>query len=177
MTGPEAAASTHDYAELRQRLRSAVRSVCPPWLADQHDDFVQMSLMRILRSYPDAQINTAFLHRVAHSVVVDEIRVRKRRNEVGMSTSLDDKLEHEAAPSPEVTAQGVQLGEVVVQVLQELVADRRRALTLYLQGHNVPEISTLLAVDRKAAENLVYRGLADLREKLRARGFQPPSDL
>lgn len=170
-------ASAHDYGELRGRLKSAVRAVCPHWLADQHDDFVQMSLVRILRSYPEAEINQAFLHRVAHSVVVDEIRSRKRRNEVGMSTSLDDKLEHADQPTPEVSAQGIQLGEVVVEVLQDLVVDRRRALTLYLQGHNVPEISALLAVDRKAAENLVYRGLADLREKLRARGIQPPSEL
>lgn len=163
----------HDYGELRVRLEGAVRRVVPEWMADQADDLVQMSLMRILRSYPDADLNTSFLYRVAHSVVVDELRRKKRRQEVGITPSMPDRLEHLGQPSPEVTASGAQLGDVVVDCLAGLVVDRRRAVTLYLQGHNVPEISTLLGVDRKQAENLVYRGLKDLREALAERGVKP----
>ena len=163
---------SRDYAELRERLRGAVGRVCPEWLRDQQDDFVQMSLMRILRSYAEVELNTSFLHRVAHSVVVDELRRKKRRNEVGLTPSLPDRLRTEA-PGPDALARGSQLGEAVVACLGALVPDRRRAVTLNLQGHGVPEIAQLLSIDRKQAENLVYRGLKDLREALGARGLSP----
>jgi RNA polymerase sigma-70 factor (ECF subfamily) len=44
---------------------------------------------------------------------------------------------------------------------------------LHIQGHSVDEISALLDCSRKKADNLVYRGLADLRACLSARGVTP----
>jgi RNA polymerase sigma-70 factor (ECF subfamily) len=51
--------------------------------------------------------------------------------------------------------------------------DRRLAVTLYLQGHTVPEAARILDWSGKRTENLVYRGLADLRECLMAKGMRP----
>jgi RNA polymerase sigma factor (sigma-70 family) len=161
--------SPRDYAELRKRLEFAVGRVCPDWLRDQADDLVQMGVMRILRGDPTAELNFTYLHRVAHSVVVDEIRRKKRRNEVGLSPSLPDRVRTEA-PGPDAIARGAQLGETVVACLGALVPDRRRAVTLSLQGHGITEIGQLLSIERKQAENLVYRGMKDLREALATRG-------
>ena len=47
------------------------------------------------------------------------------------------------------------------------------AVTLYLQGHSVPEAARVLDWPAKRTENLVYRGLADLRECLMKKGIQP----
>lgn len=161
-----------DLPELRERLTVAVRRVCPAWMADHHDDLVQMSLMRLLRSELTGELSSAYLHRVAHSVVVDEIRRKKRRNEVGLTPSLPERLRNEGV-DPEATARGIQLGDAIVDCLGLLTDDRRRAVTLHLQGHTVPEISELLGFDRKRAENLVYRGLQDLRAALTERGLRP----
>ena len=49
--------------------------------------------------------------------------------------------------------------------------ERRLAVTLHLQGHSVPEAARLLDWAVKRTENLVYRGLADLRECLTAKGI------
>lgn len=163
----------HDYADLRERLLIAVRRVVPSWLADQTDDLVQMSVVRILRSYAEAEVNTSFLYRVAHSVVVDEIRRLRRRNEVAITPSLPERVRQEGDPGPEGLARGTQLGEQVVACLGGLAPDRRRAVTLHLMGHSGPEIATLLGFGKKQAENLTYRGLKDLREALVARGFAP----
>jgi RNA polymerase sigma-70 factor (ECF subfamily) len=164
--------SERDYADLRKRLAFAVGRVCPDWMRDQEDDLVQMGVMRILRGDPTAELSFTYLHRVAHSVVVDEIRRRKRRNEVGLSPSLPDRVRTEA-PGPDQVARGTQLGETVVACLADLVPDRRRAVTLSLQGHGITEIATLLQLERKQAENLVYRGMKDLREALSQRGLAP----
>ena len=44
---------------------------------------------------------------------------------------------------------------------------------LHLMGHSVDEISALLECRYKQAENLVYRGLSDLRACLKTRGVKP----
>ena len=45
------------------------------------------------------------------------------------------------------------------------------AVTLHLQGHRGAETARLLGWSAKRAENLIYRGLADLRACLEARGM------
>jgi RNA polymerase sigma-70 factor (ECF subfamily) len=47
------------------------------------------------------------------------------------------------------------------------------AVALHLQGHSVPDIGKLMSWAPKKADNLVYRGLADLRECLVSKGVKP----
>jgi RNA polymerase sigma-70 factor (ECF subfamily) len=42
---------------------------------------------------------------------------------------------------------------------------------MYLHGHSVAEVAALLGWRFKKAENLVYRGLADLRRCLATKGL------
>jgi RNA polymerase sigma-70 factor (ECF subfamily) len=44
---------------------------------------------------------------------------------------------------------------------------------LYIQEHTVPEAARILGWTLKRTENLVYRGLADLRACLAAKGQTP----
>jgi RNA polymerase sigma-70 factor (ECF subfamily) len=46
-------------------------------------------------------------------------------------------------------------------------------VTLYLQGHSVPDAARILDWPAKRTENLVYRGLADLRACLSNKGLRP----
>ena len=54
-----------------------------------------------------------------------------------------------------------------------MVESRRRAVALYLQGHTVPSIAELFGWSTKKAESLVYRGMANLRTCLTAKGVKP----
>ena len=157
-------------AELRRRLVVAVGRFAPPWMRDQVDDLVQTAVMRILRGNPSWTLDDALLRRIACSVVVDELRRRKRRAEIDLSPSMPERIANSSELSPEVRAHGTRIGEQLLVALQGLVDDRRRAVTLYLQDHTIPEIALLLGWDRKRASNAVYRGLADLRERLGDRG-------
>lgn len=113
------------------------------------------------------------LRRVAYSVVVDEIRRRKRRNEVGMSPSMPDRIVNSMELSPETRARGAELGKLLVEVMATLNEDRRRAVVLYLQGHSIPDAARVLGWDAKKASNAVYRGLEQLRRRLAERGLVP----
>jgi RNA polymerase sigma-70 factor (ECF subfamily) len=167
------ALTSADYPELRRRLEAAIRRVCPSWLADHSEDLVQVAILKVARAVEQGQgANTAFLYRVAHSVVVDEIRKARRRREESMTPSAPDRVASTDRTAPQL-AEDRQVGAAILDCLSKLHEDRRRAVTLHLQGHTVPETGRLLGFADKKAENLVYRGMADLRACLEKKGVRP----
>ncbi len=62
--------------------------------------------------------------------------------------------------------------QAVQEALAGLAKNRRTAVELYLQGLTTQEIAVLVGWSEAKARNLVYRGLTDLRERLRAAGIE-----
>jgi RNA polymerase sigma-70 factor, ECF subfamily len=168
-----------DVDALREDLERVVARVCPAWLAAQRDDVVQSAVMRVIQalqgrhgvSEGNPPFPTSYLYKVAHSAVIDEIRRVRRRRE----TDLDDAAAVSAATShdPERTAASLEIGRAIQGCLAHLKRERRLAVTLYLQGHTVAETARILEWPVKRTENLVYRGLADLRACLSCKGLRP----
>ena len=163
-----------DLVSLRAALARAVSRVCPPWLADSAEDVVQVALMRVVevqrRSEGNAEFSSFYLRKAAYSAVVDEIRRLKRRREVPLEEQGIEPRHATVEPDPERTASARQDGRAIRDCLGRLVRPRRLAVTLHLVGHSVPEAARLLGWSPKRAENLVYRGLADLRRCLESAG-------
>jgi RNA polymerase sigma-70 factor (ECF subfamily) len=170
------------WTTLRHALARAVRRQCPQWLTDQAEDLVQAALVKVMSMPGTGEgtrgLSSFYLYRVAHSALVDEIRRRQRRREVALE--VDDSqgregamLEPRAASNPEQDASLRELGAAVRDCLLSMSGDRRLAVTLYIQGHSVPEAARILGWAAKRTENLVYRGLADLRQCLLGKGHTP----
>lgn len=164
-------------ARLREELRAAVHRICPSWLADRADDLVQVAVMRVLdirrRREGIAEFSPFYLKKAAYCALVDEIRRQRRRREV----SMEEEGETLAAPlaedaDPERVAMGRETGRAIRQCLGAMIRPRRLAVALYLQGHGTPQVGSLLGWAPKKAENLIYRGLADLRSCLGSKGIQ-----
>ena len=85
------------------------------------------------------------------------------------TASLSDRVR----PNPERQAAGREIGDSIRACLRGLLKPRRMAVVLYLQGESVGEASQLLGWNTKRVNNLVYRGLADLRTCLRSKGVEP----
>ena len=169
-----------DYAALRQDLARAVARLCPGWLIDRRDDLVQAAVMRVMQitgkrsasGEGNQPLSSSYLYRVAYSVLVDEIRRRRRRRE----TDLEDEAVAPVAiarENPERTAASKEVGRGIQECLMQMKRERRLAVTLHLQGHTVREAARILDWAAKQTENLVYRGLADLRACLMAKGIRP----
>lgn len=168
------------YRELRDNLLRAVNRVCPPWLASRRDDLVQAAVLRVMdverrsEGARELELKKAYLYRVAHSALIDEIRRHRRRGEVPIEGEVHSQPSPDAGSvSPERTAVSADIGRAIQESLLEIKRERRLAVTLYLQGHSVPESAAILGWTRKKTENLVYRGLADLRQWLLERGITP----
>jgi RNA polymerase sigma-70 factor (ECF subfamily) len=163
-------------------MAQAVRRQCPAWLSNQADDIAQAALIKVMaaerRAEGERPLSSFYLHRAAHSALVDEIRRRQRRPE----TPLEDMqapgaeelhFEPRARGTPESSASLRELGAAVRDCLLGAKRERQLAVALYLQGHSVPEAARILGWETKRTENLIYRGLADLRQCLIGKGHRP----
>ena len=167
--------SDQDVAELRRQLVRAVERICPPWLAADSDDLVQTALLRVLeirrKREGEAEFSTFYLRRAAHSAVVDEIRRRRRRGEVPLEAEGEEPALPSVAPGPEQLSEAGELGRAITECLGRMIRPRRLAVTLHLQGNRIREVGDLMGWGLKKAENLIYRGLSDLRECLGGLGY------
>lgn len=170
-----------DYSKLREDLERVVARLCPSWLYGQRDDLVQAAVMRVMQIVnADASgregnrpLAPFYLYKVAHSALVDEIRRVRRRHEAALDDTENVTAQTPAHLNPERIAASHQIGRGIQDCLTQMSRERRLAVTLYLQGHTVPEASRILDWSAKRTENLVYRGLAELRECLKLKGMQP----
>jgi RNA polymerase sigma-70 factor, ECF subfamily len=169
-----------DVAELRHDLARVMARMCPTWLSAQRDDLVQSAVMRLMRLLEgraaecegNRPFTSSYLYRVAHSALVDEIRRVRRRRETDME---DEAVARVAVTSdnPERTAVSHEIGRAIQACLTRMKRERRLAVTLHLQGHSVSEAARILDWPEKRTENLIYRGLADLRACLTSKGMRP----
>jgi RNA polymerase sigma-70 factor (ECF subfamily) len=165
-----------DTTALRAMLRASVQRICPRWLADQSEDLVQVAMMRVLdiqqRREGNAGFSALYLRKAAYCALVDEIRRRRRRREVSMDDEGTELAPFAEAADPERTAISREAGRAIRQCLAAMIRPRRLAVTLYLQGHGTMDVGRLLGWLPKKAENLIYRGLADLRGCLGSKGIE-----
>ncbi|MFQ5740629.1 MAG: RNA polymerase sigma factor [Acidobacteriota bacterium] len=168
-------------------LRSVIVRFCPRGMGIQVDDVEQEARIRVwqaLNRESGIQHFPSYLYRVAVNATIDAIRrIRSRREE-----QLEGSQDQEDAPvqsiepgvrsgrTPEEITQAREVLELVESTLASLPNDRRRAVGLYLQGLTSQEIADLLRWTEPRARNLLYRGLRELREKLRNRGIDYEMD-
>lgn len=165
------------YRELRAALTRAVNHSCPSWLTAESEDLVQVALLRVVdvlrRREEETALSSFYLKRAAYSAVVDEIRRRRRRREVPIEDEAGAIELPSGSPGPSDHAASRELGSAIRGCLGALIASRRQAVTLRLQGHSVVDVGRRLGWDAKKAENLIYRGMADLRQCLEDKGHAP----
>ena len=174
--GSTNAAPTGAHEQLRATLVRIVARVCPAWLANQRDDVVQSAWLRIQPHLPaegNPPLAASYLSKVAYSALVDEIRRLRRLREIDLDAAGNVAADGASGGDPERHAEGRRISDAIRECLAGLVPDRKSATTLHLLGHSVPDVARLMVWNEKRAENLVYRGLADLRKCLLTRGVRP----
>jgi len=164
-------------------LRQTIIHLCPKDMGLQFNDIEQearLKLWRALQSEKEIRDPASYLYRIAMNVILDAVRriKAKREEQLRLVEDEDDDSGARLSPSsdvacsPEMEAERRQLAGKVRAALAQLPDNRRRAVGLYLEGFNSQEIGGLLGWSEAKARNLLYRGLNDLRAKLRAEGIE-----
>ena len=166
------AAAEVDFGALRDRLARSVARICPGWLSADRDDIVQAAVMRVMKVVRAGEYKPvspeSYLWKVAFSAVMNEIRRARRRRE----SSLDEALPSGRHPAtdPGLDDERRELGASIQRCMAGLHERRRTVVALHLTGQSVDEISGLFEWSRKKVQNLLARGMADLRLCLGSRG-------
>ena len=174
-SSPPRDSSTVDFAQIRSKLVISVRRVCPRWLSDRADDIVQDAMIRVLdwqkKNEGQGGPPSSYLWKVAYSATVDEIRRARRRRENPVDMEILEKQGPVDEEGPLQAAASGDLAQALNGCLKGLRENRRLIVGFHLLGHTLAESEELSGWDAKKVQNLLYRGLADLRQCLSAKGF------
>jgi RNA polymerase sigma-70 factor (ECF subfamily) len=167
-------------------LRQTIARVCPKDSGIQFDDIEQdarLRLWRVIEAEREINFHGSYIYKIVISVTINAIRRAKARREEQLRLAEDgaDEGAAEVKPiipvagaenSPEAQAEREELLRKVEEAMARLPESRRLAVGLHLKGMTTDEIADLMGWSEPKARNLVYRGLKDLRGKLRSAGIE-----
>lgn len=115
----------------------------------------------------------AWLYRVAHNLLVDELRRRKFHEQDALEENFPDSAQATASQAQEALTR-----QAVRRALQALSPKQRSVLTLkYLEDLENDEIARVLNLNEGAVRALQQRGLRALRRQLERRGVLSSEDV
>lgn len=145
---------------------------------EEVDEAVQDLRLRIWKSLGTAELirraNPSYIYRAAISASIDIIR-RRRARRFEVATSDEDIAD--ALPDPRRSAdeglEGREVSAAIHRAVALLAESRRAVVRMHLAGYERDEIGDLLGWSEAKTRNLLYRGLADLRQTLESWGIRP----
>lgn len=159
------------------RFGSMVRQVGRRYRLEESDldEVMQEVRIRLWRAQRTSEqigeVSTSYVYRTASSAALDVIRRRRsRRAEFHHSLDDGDAGVAVAAPGPHGELEGSEVAEQVSRAIETIPASRRPVVRMYLAGYPREEIAALMGWTEGKTRNLLYRGLADLRDRLTCMG-------
>jgi RNA polymerase sigma factor (sigma-70 family) len=143
------------------------------------DEVVQELRLRMWKSLGTAELirraKASYIYRAAISASIDIIRRRRtRRFEVTSEDAVVDVAPDTRRRADSRLDQN-ELADAVHRAIALLAESRRAVVRMHLAGYERHEIAELLGWTEAKTRNLLYRGLADLREILESWGVGPSS--
>ena len=160
------------------RFGAMVRQVRRGYRLDESDvdEVMQEVRIRLWRAQQTSEqigeVSTSYVYRTASTAALDVIR-RRRSRRAEQHHSLDEATPvalPATAPDPHGALEGSEVAEQVARALDSIPASRRPVVKMYLTGYPREEIAELMGWTEAKTRNLLYRGLADLRERLQDMG-------
>ena len=146
------------------------------------DEVMQEVRIRLWRSHGTgraeseqiARAPASYVYRTAVSAALDILRRRRTQRARATVPLLDDDTTaplHDEGRGPDAELEASELAAQVARAIETIPASRRPAVRMYLAGYPREEIAALMGWTEGKTRNLLYRGLADLRERLTEQGI------
>ena len=115
--------------------------------------------------------SASYVYRVAVSAAVDLLRRRRARG-ADQTVALDETQESIADHSdPARSVEESELSAQLDRAIEAITPSRRPVVRMYLAGYSGEEVAKVMGWSEPKTRNLLYRGLADLRERLTDMGI------
>ncbi len=131
---------------------------------------VRIKIWKILEDEKKIMNYASYIKRIIDSSVIDKIRKLKR--EEGILNHEKQKLvsEHHNHYRTEIILDK-NLKKIIAQSVDSLLESRRKVVKLFLLNMTIEEIAIFFKWSKDKTRNLLYRGLADLKDILKEKGI------
>lgn len=148
---------------------TAARYRLGPAELDEAEQEVRIRLWKVAGTPENlSQLSASYLQRVVTTAILDLLRRRRR---AATHDPVDDLPLADQRPGSDAAVEAASLSEIVAASVASLADARRVVVKLHLEGYRRDEIEALLNWSEAKTRNLLYRGLADLRALLNAKGI------
>ena len=174
---PAAQASRHPESvssaleELLTRYSALVRHAAQKHNLQESDvdevfQDVRIRLWRSLSSREKiALVPASYVYRTAMTAALDLIRRRRAHGEEH-SERLTENSAVASGTGPDQTVEVAELAARLAEALSRICESRRLVVRMHMAGYHRCEIAEILGWTEAKTRNLLYRGLADLRQQL-----------
>lgn len=164
-----AAGDSSALHDIMQRYRHRVLSVAYRYMRNWADaeDMTQEAFVRLWQSAeryePQAKLMT-YLYRITANVCLDARRQRARRPQQEWEDDIDRPS---TLPEPEQVLEGDEAADRIARAVAAL-PDRQRLAVIFLryEGLNYRQIAETMDMSVSAADSLIARAMANLRQSL-----------
>jgi RNA polymerase sigma factor (sigma-70 family) len=164
---PQLEALVRQYSRLIRSVVARVAGQRAALIRDDVEQEISIALWRRLRSGQDLEAGPAYVYKAA---VRETVRMLRKLLKHDASPLPEGAGEPAGAPDP--TPAQDEDAAAIEAALRALQPEREAAVRLHLMGYDVAEVMRLRDWPYHKARNLIARGMADLRQALRDRGFR-----
>jgi RNA polymerase sigma factor (sigma-70 family) len=133
------------------------------------DDLVQeikIKIWKILKNEKKITNMSSYIKKIIDSTVIDHIRRIKREDNI-FSVESEKRASELKSKYIDNTIQDNELKEFISRAVDSLIETRKRAVKLFLLNMSIEEIAQYYNWSKDKTRNLLYRGLADLKVRLK----------
>jgi RNA polymerase sigma-70 factor (ECF subfamily) len=166
-----------DFETLLEKFSSSIRaSVFKLGLHQRGidpEDIIEEVRIKIWRKFGHEKnliLYSLYIQRTINSILIDQIRKMRRQERLILHEK--EKLISEERENWGTAHSQDALRQTVGAAADSLLESRRAVVKLFLMDMTIDEISVTLKWSRDKTRNLLYRGLADLREMLKEGGVE-----
>lgn len=166
-----------DFEAIRKKFSGLIRAYTLKFDLQRYgieiDDIVQeveIKIWKVFENEKNIENSTSYIKKIISSTVIDHLRKLKREKGIialeKQKVISEQSLHYEKEGIDEREAK-----EIIGKAVDALIDSRRCVVKLFLLGMTIDEISSYFDWTRDKTRNLVYRGLADLKEILKKKGI------
>lgn len=142
--------------------------------AIEQEDLLQSIYVRIYKIFKNSDkkrgCSRLYINRIINSVVIEAIKKSRKETEI-VNTLNHNMIAVHGHAYEKSNSQSYDLKQILLRSLNELKGSRRYVIDLYLSGLELDEIAQLQKWSKGKTNNLFYRGLKDLKKRLKKRGI------
>jgi RNA polymerase sigma factor (sigma-70 family) len=154
-------------------IKASIRRFGPERSGIDSEDVFQEVRIKLWKKFAhekNVSSQASYINRVVNSTLIDQIRKVRRQEKLIHHEKQKWLVEEQCGP--EAPAQASVLREMIFEAADSLMESRRKAVKLFLSDLTIDEISLTLNWSKDKTRNLLYRGLSDLKRKLKDRGIE-----